>query len=85
MARADATSAPPSGEQSKPAVESMDMRRATGGQWHRFCRNDEGQDLMEYALLAALISIAAIGTITQVGTTLRDVFWRVIAATVGAV
>ena len=30
---------------------------------------DEGQDLLEYALLVALISLAAIGAVTTVGQT----------------
>jgi pilus assembly protein Flp/PilA len=34
----------------------------------RFIREEEGQDLIEYALLAALISIIAIAAITAIGT-----------------
>jgi Flp pilus assembly pilin Flp len=40
---------------------------------------------MEYALVAALISLVALGAVTQVGTTVRDLFWNVIASTVAAV
>jgi len=38
-------------------------------------RQDEGQDLIEYALLAGLISIVAIATVTAVGTTINLMFW----------
>lgn len=34
----------------------------------RFVREEEGQDLIEYALLAALISIVSIATLTPLGT-----------------
>ncbi len=39
-------------------------------------RQDEGQDLIEYALLAGLISIVAIATVTAVGTTINLMFWE---------
>ena len=35
---------------------------------------EEGQDLVEYALLVALISLVAIATITKLGTTVNSVF-----------
>jgi Flp pilus assembly pilin Flp len=34
----------------------------------------EGQDLLEYALLVALIAIAAVGAVTAAGTKVSDVF-----------
>jgi Flp pilus assembly pilin Flp len=40
---------------------------------------DHGQDLLEYALLAALIAVAAIAGVTTVGTKMSTVFWDVIA------
>ena len=45
-----------------------------------FRRNEEGQDLLEYAMLAALIAIFAIGAVQAVGTTINNVFWQAIAA-----
>jgi Flp pilus assembly pilin Flp len=45
----------------------------------RRLRRDDGQDLLEYALLAALIAIAAIGAVTQVGSAITTVFWDAIA------
>jgi Flp pilus assembly pilin Flp len=37
---------------------------------------DEGQDLLEYGLLAALIAIVALGAVTAVGQTVYTVFWK---------
>jgi Flp pilus assembly pilin Flp len=41
----------------------------------RVRRRDEGQDLLEYGLLAALIAVVAIAGITAVGNTIFTVFW----------
>jgi len=43
-------------------------------------RNDEGQDLIEYALLVALIAVVAIAGISSVGSAVMNSFWSVIAA-----
>ena len=48
----------------------------------RFRRDDSGQDLIEYALLVGLVALVAVSAVTQVGTTIRDVFWSVIAASI---
>jgi len=40
----------------------------------RWLRDDEGQDLIEYALLAALIALAAVVAMTATGTSINDVF-----------
>jgi pilus assembly protein Flp/PilA len=40
----------------------------------RFVRQDQGQDLIEYALLAGLISIASIAAITELGTAIQGHF-----------
>jgi Flp pilus assembly pilin Flp len=34
----------------------------------RFVREDKGQDLIEYALLAGLIVVVSMGTVTALGT-----------------
>ena len=41
---------------------------------------DDGQDLLEYAMLCALIALVAVGAVTQVGSTINSVLWQVIAA-----
>lgn len=42
-------------------------------------RSEDGQDLLEYGLLAALIAVIAIGAVTTVGNTINTVFWTSIA------
>ena len=46
----------------------------------RLRRNEEGQDLLEYAMLVALIALVALGAVQAVGNTVNDVFWSAIAA-----
>jgi Flp pilus assembly pilin Flp len=46
-----------------------------------FARRDEGQDLLEYGLLASLIATFVIGALTMVGDQINDVLWASIAAT----
>jgi Flp pilus assembly pilin Flp len=43
-------------------------------------QRDDGQDLLEYALLVALIAIVAVGAVTSVGNVVTGVFWNTIAA-----
>jgi Flp pilus assembly pilin Flp len=38
----------------------------------RFGREEQGQDLIEYALLAALTSLASIAAITALGAAIQD-------------
>lgn len=45
----------------------------------RFRRPEEGQDLLEYGLLMALIAIIALGAVASLGTTITRVFWTAIA------
>jgi pilus assembly protein Flp/PilA len=40
----------------------------------RFVREEEGQDLIEYALLAGFISLVAVVAITNVGTGVNGVY-----------
>jgi pilus assembly protein Flp/PilA len=40
----------------------------------RFVREDQGQDLIEYALLAGFISLVAVVAITNVGTGVNGVY-----------
>ena len=43
-------------------------------------RDEEGQDLLEYALLVALIALVAVGAITLAGTNVNAIFGRIAAA-----
>lgn len=45
----------------------------------RLVRERDGQDLLEYGLLAALIAIFAMGAVAAVGTKIYNVFWTNIA------
>jgi Flp pilus assembly pilin Flp len=42
-----------------------------------FLKKDEGQDMIEYALLAAFISIVAIGTIKLIGPLVQTIYGNV--------
>ncbi len=46
----------------------------------RQAATDCAQDLLEYAMLAALIAIVAVGAVTTLGQTIDTVFWQAIAA-----
>ena len=48
-----------------------------------FARNEEGQDLLEYALLVALIALIAIGAVTAAGGAVSNIF-NAIAGALGA-
>jgi len=41
----------------------------------RLVLRDDGQDLLEYALLMALIAIVAMVGVNSVGQTIQNVFW----------
>ena len=59
-----------------PAAFVAAVRLATS----RFRRLEDGQDLLEYALLVALIALFAVGAVATVGNTITTVFWNSIAA-----
>jgi pilus assembly protein Flp/PilA len=43
-------------------------------------RNESGQDLLEYALLVALIALVAVATVTSTGTNVSAIFGRITTA-----
>jgi pilus assembly protein Flp/PilA len=43
----------------------------------RFVRDEQGQDLIEYALLAGFISLAVVAAVTNVGTALNGLYTNV--------
>ena len=47
---------------------------------NRLRRHEDGQDLLEYGLLAALIAVFAMGAVGMVGNAILSVFWSAIAA-----
>jgi Flp pilus assembly pilin Flp len=58
------------------AVAVMTFKRIANT---RLRRSEDGQDLLEYGLLAALIAIIALGAVASVGQTIQTVFWSAIA------
>ena len=42
--------------------------------------SEDGQDLLEYALLCGLIALVALVEVTAVGNQINTVLWQVIAA-----
>jgi len=52
--------------------------------FNRFLREEKGQDLIEYALLAGFISLVAVTAITNVGTGVNTVYSN-INSQVGAI
>jgi Flp pilus assembly pilin Flp len=44
----------------------------------RFVRAERGQDLLEYAMLSALIAVVAVTAVTTLGNQLRTVLWQTI-------
>ncbi len=49
-----------------------------------FARDEEGQDLLEYALLVALIALVAIGAVTAAGTSVQTIFNNIAGKLSGA-
>jgi len=45
----------------------------------RLVKQDDGQDLLEYGLLAVLIAIVALGAVMTLGQTINNIFWNNIA------
>ena len=48
----------------------------------RWLRLEDGQDLLEYAMLAALIAVAAVGAVTLLGDHINRVFWQAIGPSI---
>ena len=48
---------------------------------YRLVVRNDGQDLTEYGLLAALIAVVALAAVTTLGETIRTVLWAPIAST----
>jgi Flp pilus assembly pilin Flp len=47
--------------------------------FNSFRRNEDGQDLLEYALLVALIAIAAVTAVTAAGVEVQNIFDDIVA------
>ncbi len=51
--------------------------------FNRFIREDQGQDLIEYALLAGFIALTSVAAITAVGTNL-NILWGKVSSQVSS-
>ena len=49
-----------------------------------FARNEEGQDLLEYALLVALIALVAVAAVTAAGQSVSKIFQNIANALANA-
>ena len=49
-----------------------------------FRRDEDGQDLLEYALLVALIALVSVVAVGAAGTSVNAIFTRIAAAISGA-
>ena len=47
---------------------------------HSMVNREEGQDLLEYALLVALIALVAVGAITLAGKNVNTIFGQIATA-----
>ena len=47
--------------------------------FHSFRRNEDGQDLLEYALLVALIAIVAVTAVTAAGGKVDTIFKTIVS------
>jgi Flp pilus assembly pilin Flp len=47
--------------------------------FERLSLRTEGQDLLEYGLLAALIAVVAVAGVTALGVTVNATFWQGVA------
>ena len=45
--------------------------------FQNLANSDEGQDLVEYALLTSLIALAAIGGVSKVATAVTSIFTKI--------
>jgi len=61
------------------------VQRMVSRAWRRFGSQDGGQDLLEYALLVALIVVVVMSAVSPVGNTIKTVFWDVISASANAI
>ena len=63
-----------------PASSQLVTVRDAGKRWNMFnmfwqiCRDEEGQDIAEYAVMLAVILVLVVGTVRLVGSNANNVF-----------
>ncbi len=65
-----------------PARRPMPRLRTPGRLFARWCKNTSGQDLIEYALLAAFISVTALAAASELGVSVNG-WYEAIAGVIG--
>jgi pilus assembly protein Flp/PilA len=65
---------------SDDAPEELDMTMELITRLQALVNNDEGQDLLEYALLVALIALVCVGAIGLAGTNVNIIFGKIATA-----
>jgi Flp pilus assembly pilin Flp len=78
------TRAAPSLEERARRRDAREERMKLVSHLREFVRNDEGQDLLEYALLVALIALVCVVTNTSTGQQVNIVFQKIMDAMVTA-
>lgn len=78
IAQARGASSPSQGE------ELMQLVNIVQSIVRNFRRNEEGQDLLEYALLVALIALVALAAVAAAGTSVSGIFQAIAGALGGA-
>ena len=60
-----------------PSIGSMPMQRVMTAV-ARLAGNEQGQDLVEYGILAALIAVVVMAGVATLGQTINTVLWQTI-------
>jgi Flp pilus assembly pilin Flp len=63
-----------------PGTDAPETRTPDVNSISRFLHEDDGQDMVEYALLASFISIVAIVAIRAIGPLVRTIYQNIQAA-----
>lgn len=53
------------------------LRARASALWSRFWKSEDGQDLVEYALLLSFVALAAISILTAFGTTEKGIWTNI--------
>ena len=56
------------------------LRECARREWARFAADEGGTTAIEYAMIAAGISIAIVGAVSSIGTNLKTAFYDKLAA-----
>src|SRR3954468_19547208 len=69
-----------SADAGRRSLQDVRHRRTKMSSLFRITRRDDGQDLLEYGLLASLIAIFVLATVRLLANQITGVFWGMIVA-----